>query len=40
MSIHVWPMDHPVLAAWLYTIALVAIGWAFAQRRFNARITE
>ncbi len=40
VSIHVWPMDHPVLAAWLYTIALVAIGWAFAQRRFNARITE
>jgi ABC-2 type transport system permease protein len=40
VNIHVWPMEHPVLAAWLYTIALVAIGWAFAQRRFNARITE
>ena len=40
VNIHVWPMDHPVLAAWLYTIVLVAIGWAFAQRRFNARITE
>ena len=37
---HVWPMEHPVLAAWLYTIALVAIGWTLAQRRFNARITE
>jgi hypothetical protein len=29
-----------VLAAWLYTVALVAIGWTLAQRRYNARITE
>lgn len=40
VSIHVWPMEHPVLAAWIYTIGLVAVGWMLAQRRFNARITE
>jgi ABC-2 type transport system permease protein len=40
VSQHVWPMEHPVLAAWLYTVALVAIGWTLAQRRYNARITE
>ncbi len=37
---HVWPMDHPVLAAWIYTVVLVAAGWTLAQRRYNARITE
>ena len=41
VSIHVWPMDHPVLAAWLYTIALVAIGWcvrAAALQRPHHRV--
>lgn len=40
VTIDVWPMEHPVLASWIYTVALVAIGWTLAQRRFNARITE
>ena len=37
---HVWPIDHPVACAWLYTIALVAIGWVIAQRRYRARTTD
>ena len=37
---HVWPIDHPVAAAWLYSIALVALGWWLAQRRYRARTTD
>jgi ABC-2 type transport system permease protein len=37
---HVWPIDHPVAAAWLYTVVLVAIGWVIAQRRYRARTTD
>jgi ABC transporter DrrB family efflux protein len=37
---HVWPIDHPVGAAWLYSIALVLIGWVIAQRRYRARTTD
>lgn len=37
---HVWPIDHPVVCAWLYTIALVALGWVIAQRRYRARTTD
>ncbi|HEY7625500.1 MAG TPA: ABC transporter permease [Ilumatobacteraceae bacterium] len=37
---HVWPIDHPVVAAWLYCFALVAIGWVIAQRRYKARTTD
>lgn len=37
---HVWPMDHPVLAAWIYSIALVIVGWIVAQRRYVVRTTE
>ena len=37
---HIWPIDHPVAAAWLYSIALVALGWVIAQRRYRARTTD
>jgi len=37
---HVWPIDHPVAAAWLYSIGLVALGWVLAQRRYRARTTD
>jgi ABC-2 type transport system permease protein len=37
---HVWPIDNPVPAAWLYTILLVAIGVIIAQRRYKARTTD
>jgi ABC transporter DrrB family efflux protein len=37
---HIWPMDHPVPAAWLYCILLVVVGWFLAQRRYRARTTD
>ncbi len=37
---HVWPIDHPVAAAWIYSIALVALGWVIAQHRYRARTTD
>jgi ABC-2 type transport system permease protein len=37
---HVWPLDHPVPAAWLYSIILVGVGAFIAQRRYRARTTE
>ena len=37
---HIWPIDHPVVAAWLYSFALVALGWVIAQRRYKARTTD
>ena len=37
---HIWPMDHPVAAAWLYTAILLVGGYLLAQRRYRARTTE
>ena len=37
---HVWPIDHPIPAAWLYTVALLLLGWVIAQRRYKARTTD
>ncbi len=37
---HVWPIDHPVAAAWLYCVILVSLGWVIAQRRYKARTTD
>jgi ABC-2 type transport system permease protein len=37
---HVWPIDHPVAAAWIYSIGLVVLGWIIAQRRYRARTTD
>ena len=37
---HVWPIDHPVPAAWLYCVVLVVLGCVIAQRRYKARTTD
>jgi ABC-2 type transport system permease protein len=37
---HTWPIDNPVPAAWIYSIALVILGWVIAQRRYKARTTD
>jgi len=37
---HVWPIDHPVPAAWTYSAALVVVGWIIAQRRYRARTID
>ena len=37
---HVWPIDHPVAAAWIYCVVLLALGWVIAQRRYKARTTD
>ncbi len=37
---HVWPIDHPVAAGWLYSLALLALGLVIAMRRFVARTTD
>ena len=37
---HIWPMDHPVAAAWLYTAVLLVGGYLLAQRRYRGRTTE
>jgi ABC-type multidrug transport system permease subunit len=37
---HTWPIDHPVAAAWLYSIGLIALGYVIAQRRYRARTTD
>jgi hypothetical protein len=34
------PIDNPVAAAWIYSIALTIIGWIIAQRRYKARTTD
>jgi ABC transporter DrrB family efflux protein len=37
---HTWPIDHPVAAAWIYSVVLVVIGWIIAQRRYRIRTTD
>ncbi len=37
---HVWPLDHPVLAAWLYSVAILAITVPVALRRYRIRTTD
>lgn len=37
---HVWPIDHPVAAGWIYALILVALGWTLARRRYRARTTD
>jgi ABC transporter DrrB family efflux protein len=36
----IWPMTHPVPAAWLYTAVLLVVGYVFAQRRYRARTMD
>jgi ABC-2 type transport system permease protein len=37
---NVWPMQHPVAAAWIYSVALLIIGVALAHRRYKVRTTD
>jgi ABC-2 type transport system permease protein len=37
---HVWPMDHPVAGAWLYSLVLLGLGCLLAHRRYKARTTD
>ena len=37
---HVWPIDHPVLAAWLYCVAILAVTIPLALRRYRIRTTD
>ena len=37
---HIWPIDHPVPAAWIYSVLLVALGWTIASRRYRARTMD
>ncbi len=37
---HTWPLDHPVLAAFLYCGAMLAIAVPLALRRYRARTTD
>lgn len=37
---HVWPMDHPVAASWIYCVLLLAICIPGALRRFMVRTTD
>ena len=35
-----WPIDHAVAASWIYTVLLMVLGFALAQRRYRARTTD
>jgi ABC-type polysaccharide/polyol phosphate export permease len=37
---HVWPMDHPVAAAWLYTAILIGVAVVAATRRYRVRTSD
>jgi ABC transporter DrrB family efflux protein len=37
---HVWPIDHPVAAAWVYCIVLLAFAVPAALRRYRQRTTD
>lgn len=37
---HVWPLDHPVVAAWIYSVAILAITVPVALRRYRIRTTD
>ena len=37
---HIWPLDHPVLAACLYCRVLLAIAVPMALRRYRARTAD
>jgi ABC-2 type transport system permease protein len=37
---HLWPIDHPVLASWIYVFVLLVMGYVIAQRRYAARTTD
>ena len=37
---HVWPIDHPVVASWLYVAVVLAITVPTAMRRYRLRTTD
>ncbi len=37
---HIWPIDHPVAASWIYVVVLVVGGYVIAQRRYAQRTTD
>lgn len=37
---HVWPLEHPVAAAWMYCAALLAIAVPLTLRRYRTRTTD
>ena len=37
---HIWPMDHPVAASWLYSLVLLAFAAVIALRQYRERTTE
>ena len=40
MAKRVWPMEHPVLAAWLYCVVLLLVAVPLAQRRYRLRTND
>jgi ABC-2 type transport system permease protein len=39
-SIHAWPMQHPVLASLLWSVALIAVFAPLASRLYRRRTTD
>jgi ABC-2 type transport system permease protein len=37
---HLWPIDHPVAGAWIYSVVLLVVGYVVAQRRYAARTLD
>jgi ABC-2 type transport system permease protein len=37
---HIWPMDHPVAASWIYCAIILAIVVPSALRRYRIRTTD
>ena len=37
---HIWPMDHPVLAGWLYCVVIAAVAVPAALHRYRIRTTD
>ena len=40
VTLHTWPMDNPIPAAWLYSVVLLALGYVVAQRRYRRRTVD
>ncbi|MEP6981922.1 MAG: ABC transporter permease, partial [Nakamurella sp.] len=40
VSKHIWPLEHPVAMAWIYTAAVLVIAVPLALRRYRVRTTD
>jgi ABC transporter DrrB family efflux protein len=40
VSKHIWPLEHPVAMAWIYTLLVLAIAVPLALRRYRVRTTD